>query len=807
MQRHTILPTLLTIRRSTTILRPFFVGPFPDQLTPNLRTSSDMKSSFVLTLAIFLVTARFNVCAEPLKVETVGLRDSFLNTRPQPAEQVPLPPEPDIDEQRKDVAEQLRIAERRLDSRAQAAAHDPLATEDAERHVGVLKQLDVIYAQQESAERRGIEISKKQAKLEHKLADLLELPTDRSEPHSFLLLDRLRSELATELVFADAMDNALMATTAAVQTAAAAVDAKQIALRNIKESLETNPDDINVGALQADAKVAEAETDLAEATLKLRQLEAENETLAAESHQIKLRYLEKYVEVVAANTQFSQTDLDHQQFELDKRESHLDEELRKAEALTKASQQLWLSAQQRWESTTEKTTALEEEVDARRRAYEVQQYRVTVAQNEKARIADQRIAWRRRLRTFNRDLTIDQNNQWIEETKSKLAELDRQRQVQAFRADEGRKNLSIIESTLEKAKDESPKVVHWLREQTRSTSNLLKIHEVETAAIIDGRRVHERLLNELTGGVRPTLGDWIRRSWSRIGRIWSYPIGTIKERNLTVGEIITGCTLFLFGLWLSRRISRTVGKKLLPRLGMDASEAATLQTIVYYFLICLFALLALKYVNVPLTAFALLGGALALGLGFGSQNIINNFISGLILLAERPIKVGDLVEINDLYGNVEHIGARSTRIKTGAHLEIIVPNSSFLETNVVNWTLSDDKVRTAVKVGVAYGSPTTEVKELLLKALRETAGVMQSPLPIVLFSDFGADSLNFEAHFWIRMRNVMQRWQLESEVRFKIDEEFNKAGIVIAFPQRDVHLASAEPLRIKLVDEKARQAA
>jgi small-conductance mechanosensitive channel len=254
---------------------------------------------------------------------------------------------------------------------------------------------------------------------------------------------------------------------------------------------------------------------------------------------------------------------------------------------------------------------------------------------------------------------------------------------------------------------------------------------------------------------------------------------------------------------LSRLISQVFGLRFLPRLGVDPSAASAFQSILFYTLVVLFAVFALKIVNVPLTAFTLLGGALALGIGFGSQNVINNFISGLILLAERPIRVGDLIQLEELYGNVDKIGARSTRVKTGANHEIIVPNSSFLENNVVNWTLSDDRIRTVVKVGVIYGSPTREVSRLLLKAVHDHGRVLAKPEPIVLFTDFADNSLNFEVHFWIKMQRIMDRLRIESDVRYRIDQLFREAGLVIAFPQRDVHLDSTKPIEVRFLAEKS----
>jgi small-conductance mechanosensitive channel len=235
------------------------------------------------------------------------------------------------------------------------------------------------------------------------------------------------------------------------------------------------------------------------------------------------------------------------------------------------------------------------------------------------------------------------------------------------------------------------------------------------------------------------------------------------------------------------------------RLGMHESGAAALKSLTFYVFVIVFGLAALRFINIPITVFTFLGGAIAIGIGFGSQNILNNFISGLILLAERPIKVGDLIEIDELYGNVEHIGARSTRIRTGMNLEIIVPNSRFLENNVVNLTLADDRLRTCVKVGVEYGSPTRDVTTLLKRAAEEHGRVLNKPEPFVWFVDFGDNSLNFELHFWVIVRNLTDRMRVESDVRYRIDNLFRDAGIVIAFPQRDVHIDTSRPLQIEMV--------
>jgi potassium-dependent mechanosensitive channel len=237
---------------------------------------------------------------------------------------------------------------------------------------------------------------------------------------------------------------------------------------------------------------------------------------------------------------------------------------------------------------------------------------------------------------------------------------------------------------------------------------------------------------------------------------------------------------------------------------LNKSAAAPLQKIVYYVLLITFAMLTLNILNVPITVFSFAGGAIAVGVGFGSQNIVNNFISGLILLGERPIRVGDMIEIDGRTGRVTEIGARSTRIATGNNFEVIVPNSKFLESQVVNWTLTDDRISTNVRVGVSYGSPTREVERLLKQAAGEHADVAQDPAPSVTFEDFADDALVFSVGFWIDLQSA-SKGKVESDIRFRIDELFNEAGIVIAYPQRDVHLNMMRPLEVRLAPEASRE--
>ena len=285
-------------------------------------------------------------------------------------------------------------------------------------------------------------------------------------------------------------------------------------------------------------------------------------------------------------------------------------------------------------------------------------------------------------------------------------------------------------------------------------------------------------------------------------QLWQFKIIAIDNHPVTVGKLIIALLVLVIGFVVVRISFRLLGSRLLSKTPLKKSTASAIQKMFTYFAYLLVLLFALRMVNIPLAAFAFLGGAIALGVGFGAQNIINNFISGFIIMTEKPITIGNLVEIDGVLGEVEDIGARCTRIRTGENIHILVPNSSFLEKNITNWTLSDDRIRTKVVTGVVYGSPVRQVEELLIKAAKENEKVLKSPEPFVVFNDFGDNALIFEIYFWITIRRIIERRLIESSIRFRIDDLFREAGIVIAFPQRDVHLNTTEPLELRLMEKE-----
>ena len=285
-------------------------------------------------------------------------------------------------------------------------------------------------------------------------------------------------------------------------------------------------------------------------------------------------------------------------------------------------------------------------------------------------------------------------------------------------------------------------------------------------------------------------------------QIWKMKIFVVKGNNVALGNIISGLILLILGMGLTKYLSRQIVLLIPRRFRNDVSVKKSLEMIFRYLLVAFIFLFALSVVGIPLTAFTVIGGALAIGVGLGSQNLVNNFLSGLVLMMERPLKVGDIVEIEDRRGTVEHIGGRSTRIKTFENYRMVIPNSKLLENSVVNWSLVDNFLRREVIVGVAYGSPVQKVHDLIIQAVTDNENVEQDPKPFVLFTDFGDSALIFRALFWVQLTDTVNPLIIESDIRFRIDELFRNAGVTIAFPQRDIHIDTLRPMEIRLVNPR-----
>jgi small-conductance mechanosensitive channel len=283
-------------------------------------------------------------------------------------------------------------------------------------------------------------------------------------------------------------------------------------------------------------------------------------------------------------------------------------------------------------------------------------------------------------------------------------------------------------------------------------------------------------------GLREQLGGWVTDRLTT-----SHELGSMSISILDL--LLFPFTLFL-AYTLSRVIRAVLEDEVYPRVRLERGVPNAISTAVHYLVLFLGFLFALGAAGIDFSRFSLLAGALGVGIGFGLQDVVNNFVSGLILLVERPIHVGDVIEVGDLRGRVVRIGIRACTVVTYRGAEVIVPNGNLLSNQLVNWTLSDKARRVELPVGVAYGNRPERVLELLKRVVEEADSILRYPAPTVLFRGFGDSSLDFEMRFWAPEDSYMQA---SSEIASKVYDALAEAEIEIPFPQRDLHLRSVAP--------------
>jgi len=277
---------------------------------------------------------------------------------------------------------------------------------------------------------------------------------------------------------------------------------------------------------------------------------------------------------------------------------------------------------------------------------------------------------------------------------------------------------------------------------------------------------------------------------SRIESILRYPLVTLSGGTITLASILVGGLIMVVGFFIAASIGRMVQRVLVAR-GASAPAQFAAGKITRYAVGLLAILVGLNSTGLNISAVLAASAVLLVGIGLGLQNIAQNFISGLILLVEQPVRRGDYIRAGDALGRVENIGLRATWVVTSDEVMIIVPNSQLISSQVINHSRPAAKIRFLVKVGVAYGSDTARVRDLLIRVAEENPRVLRDPAPEVRFDDFGDSSLQFWLLAWVE--NPRMERSVASDLRFAIDSAFRKANIEIPFPQRDLHLRSSHP--------------
>lgn len=277
--------------------------------------------------------------------------------------------------------------------------------------------------------------------------------------------------------------------------------------------------------------------------------------------------------------------------------------------------------------------------------------------------------------------------------------------------------------------------------------------------------------------------------WDNIKSVSDYPFMTLGDKPLTLGSVAQVLLILAVFFVVERQLRRLLRTRVLSRTHMDPALQYAVSRFVGYCFILLGFFIACATIKLDLSSLAVIAGAVGIGVGFGLQNIISNFISGLIILAERPIALGDRVEVSGVAGRITKISMRSTTVVTNDNISIIVPNSDFINSAVTNWSHGDPRVRIRLPLGVAYGTDTERLRQALLEVAAAHPSVLKNPEPTVFFSGFGDSSLDFELAVWTSEMSSAPR-RFRSELYFAVEKKLREYGIEIPFPQRDLHVRS-----------------
>lgn len=274
-----------------------------------------------------------------------------------------------------------------------------------------------------------------------------------------------------------------------------------------------------------------------------------------------------------------------------------------------------------------------------------------------------------------------------------------------------------------------------------------------------------------------------------------FTLFTIGASKFTLGSLVTiAVSLFLL-FYLAKKIKGLLIRRILPRYQIEQSAAHSIATLTHYAFVILGLIIVVQASGIDLSTLSILIGALGIGIGLGLQNITNNFISGLIILFERPIKVGDRVDVGNVAGNIVKISSRATTIVTNDNISIIVPNSDFINSKVINWSLADRTIRCNFPVFTSYREDPLRIKALLLEVAAETRGVLHDPPSDVLFEKFEEHGIRFNLRVWTA-EYIDRPGVLQSQLYYAVFSKFRAHQVEIPYPQRDLHLRSGfAPLR------------
>jgi potassium efflux system protein len=682
-----------------------------------------------------------------------------------------------------------------------------ISEEKWQKYVQLLTETEAVTQMQITALKKQASLEQLQERMKNSLASPQALAIPLLPPYSLSVLDEYLDKREAQERLEETAELAQKVAQKNLEDAQLNYDKTEQSIRQIKEEADKEAGNGDQAAYEFKKIVAALEFDLAQAVLDLNKVYLQNAGTEVSLAQQQRNIINAQVKLIRANLEYDEEDLQEKLKSNEIIRQQHNERIQSLASEQKEVEANWLEVQEMFDSIEdrdEKIKLIAKEWLEEREAWK-NTYQQALVQTENIfrllSFGDQ--VWQRRYALLQGDYAPAKLAEWQKELESSLKNIDQLSSLVNSAQNNLQPQIMALQVALSEKKDTLPPeaLEHMLSQKKAmdklSANNIEYLTKLQRINQLENRFIDE--IHEKRKNIQFT--DLLEGFALQIYKKLDFELYVIDDQSITIKKIILALLILIVGLFLANLFSQFVANRILVKTQLDESAKAAIHKVSFFILTIILVLYALHTVNIPLTILTLLGGAVAIGVGFGSQNLINNFISGFILMFERPIKIDDIIEIDNIIGRVQHIGTRCTQIRTQANLNILVPNSSLLEKNIINWTLSDDVVRCDVRVGVAYGSSTRDTVKALESAVEEHALILKKPEPIIIFRDFGDNALIFEVYFWIQLgKGRMVKAQTESNIRFLIEKHLRESGIVVAFPQRDVHLDTSNPLDLRIIN-------
>ena len=725
--------------------------------------------------------------------------------------------------QRKLAAAQAQLAA--LETGPESATTAPVDTPPSEivNRLALTRQLTGVYQQQLEMLTRTEEVRAHRADAERALESWSGFSTP--PPHSLPVIDGLRDDQENaEARIASAQSRRTLFERFGNEIAAK-LKASQAAARLAAEAADRAGGTPGAARAAWQRDVARLQAQLDGATQELLQMGGRNAREEAATAEASLALARRKLSAAGHDFNLPPEDLARIYAEIDTRRRAGERDLDRAVRAAALAADARGTAEQRFSDARAATAgpegdaaaalrleALAEDLEVKREAATTATLRVDLLKQYLSLLGGERIAWEARADAMNVRDPVHTRAAYERITGS-LATVHAWREYLAQQFAAARARVAEVETRLRTATGADTAQVQLLLDVYRQRESDLR-RAMEQGEPLE--RVLRRFREDFQERREVSFGERARDAAAAallaLRRAWNFEVVAVEdsfetadgrklsvERSVTVGKTVGAVLIVVVGYWLCSWIARRIERMVVKRGHVAPQSAALLRNWTLFVLTAILVIFALVSSSIPLTVFAFLGGALAIAAGFGMQTLLKNFVAGIMLLFEGPMRLGDLVEVDGFRGRVTAIGIRASTILSADGIETMIPNGTFIENKLTNWTYSSPQARQTLTIGVAYGTPLRKASDVMQEVLARHGLVLEEPAPQVYLDDYADSAIKFTLTYWVEMTPTNDTRRIKSDVLHMLDKALAEAGIRMPFPQRDVHVETATPLKVEVV--------